>query len=433
MIRSTLALLVPLLALAACTSVIDPVPGDAPVAASVSSTEILVTVPQPVSPAAGLTGAPGQSYLLRPDYGLTPSVDRRLDRIARDYGLKRVRGWSIDSIGVYCEVFETARGQDSRELITKLLDDPRIDLAQPMNYFETLAQTYDDPLLDLQTSVTDLALDDAHQIATGRGVTIAVIDSQIDARHPDLRGRIHGVHDLVERGPGHLPEVHGTAIAGVIASVANNHEGIVGIAPDAEIVALRACWSTTTGGSGARCSSFSLALALELALRLDTEVINMSLAGPQDPLIESLIDEALERGIVVVAAKSSDDSPALGFPASHSGVIAAQTASDDPQASDSAVIYAPGREILSTAPQSAYAFFSGDSLAAAHVSGVVALLRERAPEMPADAVARLLRETGNFTGNRQSINACHALARLTRSTGCADASVGLATGEGSTR
>ncbi len=97
-------------------------------------------------------------------------------------------------------------------------------------------------------------------------------------------------------------EIHGTAIAGIIASAVNNREGIIGVAPDVSIAALRACWAVVDDGLAAQCSSFSLAQALEVALGLQPNVINLSLAGPDDPLLSRLLDRAIERGIVVVTA-----------------------------------------------------------------------------------------------------------------------------------
>src|SRR5690606_21862937 len=104
----------------------------------------------------------------------------------------------------------------------------------------------------------------------------------------------------------------------------NNREGIIGIAPDARIAALRACWPVNGSSSGAQCSSFTLAQALETAIELDPALVNLSLTGPTDPLLSRLLDEAMERGIVIVAAEPATLDAAV-FPASHAGVIAART------------------------------------------------------------------------------------------------------------
>ena len=166
----------------------------------------------------------------------------------------------------------------------------------------------------------------AHELATGRGVSIAIIDSAIDGDHPDLRGRVRLARNLVADHPlARNGEIHGTAIAGIIASAVNNREGIIGVAPDVSIAALRACWAVVDDGLAAQCSSFSLAQALEVALGLQPNVINLSLAGPDDPLLSRLLDRAIERGIVVVTAHPASAASSLAFPSSHPRVLTAHS------------------------------------------------------------------------------------------------------------
>jgi subtilisin family serine protease len=242
--------------------------------------------------------------------------------------------------------------------------------------------------------------------ATGRGVRVAVIDSLVDDRHPDMRGRVAVNRDLAGRHPpAGRAEVHGTATAGIIASVANNAEGIVGVAPEAEIVALRACWTVDEITGRARCSSLSLAQALGAALELGVDVINLSLSGPHDPLLERLIDAALAQGAIVVAAWPDDEASGGDFPASHSGVIAVG-ASGPATFGPPGMLRAPGREVLSTVPDADYAFFSGNSMSAAFVAGVAALLVEQRPGIDAAAASAQL----HASGTAESINVCRAVA-----------------------
>jgi subtilisin family serine protease len=187
-------------------------------------------------------------------------------------------------------------------------------------------------------------------------------------------------------------------------------------------VALRACWAVTTGSPTAHCSTFTLALALQTAMDLDARVINMSLSGPSDPLLGALLDEALERGITIVAAgaesaSSSDDA----FPASHAGVFVAQAAAGDAALAPRALA-APAREILTTTPGASYAFLSGNSLAAAHITGVVALLLERAPEIGSTELLSVLKDSTNDARQTRSISACRALAHVTGTGHCAELS-----------
>ncbi len=95
---------------------------------------------------------------------------------------------------------------------------------------------------------------------------------------------------------------HGTEMAGVIAAVANNREGIVGIAPNARLLVFKACWQAHSDADAARCNSFTLARALTAAFDAHAQVINLSLAGPDDPLLGDLIREGLHRGVLFVGA-----------------------------------------------------------------------------------------------------------------------------------
>jgi subtilisin family serine protease len=415
-IRAALALLLGA-ALAACGG--PPQRGDETARETAGSRQILVTVRQSESLSLGLTGTPGQRYQQR-RYGPSPTVERILSQIAREHSLERAEGWPIQSLSVYCEVLVVPEGRSVEATIAELKKDARVEAVQRMNYFETQTSRYDDPFVDLQSGALELDVEDAHQLATGRGVSIAIIDSAVDGDHPDLRGRVRFARDLVgeEHRAGRSGEIHGTAIAGVIASAVNNREGIIGVAPDANLAALRACWAVTENGAAAKCSTFSLARALEIALQLKPNVINMSLAGPEDELLGRLLDEAIARGIIVVAALPETRPGDAPFPASHANVLAAHSAAD-PLADDSPFrVGAPATEVITTTPGASYAFLSGNSLAAAHTSGVVALLMERDPKLGAAAIAALLTDTTTRSAGLASINACRALERLSGKTLC---------------
>jgi subtilisin family serine protease len=386
--------------------------------AAAAARQILVTVRQPATLAAGLTGAPNQRYLQR-RYGPSPSVDRVLTQLAHEHDLRRVEGWPIQSLDVYCEVLTVPAGRDGAQVLAALKRDPRVDLAQRMNLFNTQAARYDDPYLELQSAATAMEVESAHELATGRGVSIAIIDSAIDGNHPDLRGRVHLARNLVAEHPlARNGEVHGTAIAGIIASAVNNREGIIGVAPDVTIAALRACWAVDENGIAAQCSSFSLAQALELALGLQPNVINLSLAGPDDPLLSRLLDRVIERGIVVVTAHPTSSESSLAFPSSHPRVLTAHSSLVPANSDSPYTLAAPADEVLTTTPGAGYAFLTGNSLAAAHTTGVIALLMERQPDLDAERIAAILTATTTYSAGSASINACRAVARVAGPASC---------------
>jgi subtilisin family serine protease len=251
---------------------------------------------------------------------------------------------------------------------------------------------------------------------------VAVIDTGIETEHPDLVGRVAKTANFVDGGAqSFAQDRHGTAVAGVIGARANNNEGIFGVAPRADLIGIKACWHSTAHGLEARCSSWTLAKAIDFAVSNGTRVINLSLGGPPDPLLTRLIAKAIERGTTVVAA-AMDGADAPGFPASLPLVIGvvASDSHNDVRSGDrdrATMLAAPGVEILTTTPRHAYAFVSGTSLAAAHVSGVVALLLEREPMMSPSQVRLVLFATAHpVTASGVAairlVDACAALARL---------------------
>lgn len=338
--------------------------------------------------------------------------------IAQQYRLNFVAAWTMESLGEQCVVFEVPHGRSASEVVRRLSSDPRVSLAQPVETFHTQGG---DPYAQLQHGSTTLRLDQAHRFATGKGVRVAVVDTGVDFDHPDLRDRMKFAHSFVDRGEKTFSnDIHGTAVAGLIAATADNGIGIAGAAPQAEIYALKACWEQPPGARQAVCNSYTLALAVDFALAKlpDTQILNFSLAGPTDPLLGKLIDRALAKGIVVVAADGG--TPNQDFPANHKGVIGVM-GSDDlngpptvPTGHSRATLAAPGIDILTTMPHGTYDLFSGSSAAAAEVSGIVALLLEKNPKLTPAQVSEILQKSGRAIDADpvSEVDACAALASV---------------------
>jgi subtilisin family serine protease len=344
--------------------------------------------------------------------------------LEQTYRLRTVFAWTMVSLGEQCVVFEVPRGRSPDEILRRLRADPRVGTVQPIATFDTLtggasgSASYNDPYAHLQRSIEALTLQKAHRWATGKGIRVAVIDTGVDVDHPDLRGRIARVGNFVERGEqGFTNDVHGTAVAGVIAATTNNQLGIVGVAPQAEIYALKACWPKAPGTREAVCDSYTLARAIDFAIEQEVQVLNFSLGGPHDPLLARLIGAALRRGITVVAADAGDGR--RSFPADLPGVIGVygpdQVATHQKPAP--ADVGAPSVDILTTVPHGSYDFFTGSSLAAAQVSGIAALLLERDPHLAPAQVGDLLRRTSRHHSPAQ-VDACAALAAVIGEGGC---------------
>jgi hypothetical protein len=159
-----------------------------------------------------------------------------------------------------------------------------------------------------------------------------------------------------------------------------------------------------------RCNSFTLAKALAAVIQSDAQVINLSLGGPGDPLLEQLLDVLLKQGRFVVAAVPPDGRR-RGFPTAAKAVLAVR-ASGMP-AGGEGVLVAPGRDILTLRPGGGYDFASGASLAAAHVSGIVALLLAASPQLDTAQVLQLLRSGSRAAvGEPAQVSAIGALEAL---------------------
>ena len=296
---------------------------------------------------------------------------REARRIARAHHLTLVADWPMPLIDLNCVVMRLPPGTSAEDKAAAVSRDRHVQWSQPMHDYHTLGAAHDDPLYPAQPARTLWRLDAVHRLATGRGVTVAVIDSGIDARHPDLAGQVRSNMNFVAGRP-LAAERHGTEIAGIIAARADNRIGIAGIAPAARVAGLRACWQTN-GQGAAVCDSLSLAKALHHAIDQRAPIINMSLGGPPDRLLAMLLDAGMARGASVVAAYDPARSDG-GFPASHPGVIAVSGSALPPK--HQPVYAAPARDIPATEPGGGWALVDGTSYAAAHVSGLIALIKE---------------------------------------------------------
>jgi subtilisin family serine protease len=243
-----------------------------------------------------------------------------------------------------------------------------------------------------QYIVSKLQLPEAHAIASGKNVKVAVIDSEIDGQHPDLQGVIAATYDALPSDD-KTAHPHGTGMAGAIAS----HQRLLGVAPGARLLAVRAFGANTAGAQG---TSMSIVKGLEWAVKEGAQIINMSFAGPKDPMLEQAIKGLKDRGVILIAAagNAGPKSPVL-FPGGDPNVIAVSATDMDDKTYANAnrgkqvAIAAPGVDILVPAPDGGYQLTTGTSVAAAHISGVVALMLERNPRLTPAEVRNILSAT----------------------------------------
>jgi hypothetical protein len=348
-------------------------------------------------------------------YGPSQSARQTMRSLEKDYGLREVSAWPIAPLHMHCAVLEVPDGVDQRTLLTAMGRDRRIRLAQPMQTFATRTEVYNDPYVGLQRGFQQMNVADAQAWSRGEGIKVAIIDTGADTQHADLRANIAAAENFVDSDEAQFRrDRHGTEMAGVIAAVANNRQGIVGIAPAARLLLLKACWQVRPDADAARCNTFTLARALVAAFDAHAQIVNLSLAGPADPLLSGLIREGLRRGVLFVGAAPPDAGEGKEGLLREPGVIEVASAGSAPPSA--AAVYAPGREILTLSPGGRYDFASGDSIATAQVSGVLALILAKKPGISAADAYRLLRDTSapaaGAGGGGALVDACAALVSL---------------------
>jgi subtilisin family serine protease len=374
--------------------------------------KVVVTFANESPQSPGPAGSTGRRYT-GDGYLLGQSAHEQAKRVATKYSLREVANWPIRALSIHCVIYEIPDGRSVASVLAELSKDSNVSIAEPLSEFHTLtertAAAYNDPLYDLQTNLTALGIAEAHKHAQGAGVRIALIDTGVDTHHPDLRGRIARTRSFVDKPAASVGSYrHGTAMAGLIAAVANNHVGIVGIAPLAQLEVYEACWQLKPDSDEAVCNTFTLAKALAAAVDSGDSLINMSIAGPADPLLSALVNVAIKRGVTFVGAAAE---PADAFPTSIRGVISAQGLQHSVSSDAFAV---PANHVLTLRPEGQYDFESGTSVAAAELTGVIALLMSSSnAHLTASSVASLLKETAETAGAAAgSISPDAALAKL---------------------
>ena len=365
-------------------------------------------------------GSTPRGYDAVADYGATARALETLHAVEREYRLREVNAWPIGPLQIHCAVLEIPSGADRAQLLAALSKDRRVKLTQPLQTFATRTEDYNDPYVGLQRGFQQMDVADAQAWSRGEGVKVAIIDTGVDIQHPDLRDSVAAAVNFVDADDAQFRrDRHGTEMAGVIAAVANNREGIVGVAPNARLFIFKACWQAQSDADAARCNSFTLARALTAAFDAHAQVINLSLAGPDDPLLGDLIREGQHRGVLFVGAAPHTAGVETGL-MHQAGVI--EVASAESHSVIDSVLYAPGREILTLLPGGHYDFASGASIATAQVSGVVALMLAKNPALSAASAYRLLHDTSSSVqtaeGGVKGVDACAAVVTLVRQGSC---------------
>ena len=254
----------------------------------------------------------------------------------------------------------------------------------------------------LPWGVDRIDADVVHGYNKGTGVKVAIIDTGIDYKHPDLDGNYEDGYDFAENDFDPMDyHGHGTHCAGIVAAE-DNDIGVIGVAPDADLYALKVF---TDAGSGSYSDVVS---ALEWSIDNGMDVISMSIGSKGDPEIEPWIDKAYGAGIILIGAAGNEGNPTgrgdnVIYPAKYKNVTAvAATDISDNRASFSSTgpdveLSAPGVNIYSTVLGEKYGTKSGTSMACPHVAGTAALVIASGITDVVDVRARL-QETAEDLG-----------------------------------
>ena len=362
----------------------------------------LVDLPiMPLPPGTGLP-PPGETrfssneVVLQFAAGLTP---QQIAEIARRFGLTVEAQQSIGILGRTVYTFRIGNGQSVREVIG-LIDAAGLKAAVQPNYTYGLTEDQTDPSADLgdpeQYIVKKFQLVAAQLISKGDNVVIAVIDSEVDPKQPDFAG---AVVDRFDAGCGAAtPDAHGTGMAGAIGS----HAQLLGVAPNAKIIAICAF-----GGAGTpEATSVRIIRGLDYAVKHGARIVNMSFAGPYDPALAQALQIAREKGVLIVAAAGNNGpkSPPL-YPGADANVMAVTATDVNDRLFNGAnqgkyvAVAAPGVNILVPAPDAGVQFTTGTSVATANVSGVAALLLAKQPSLTPEDVRGILVSTAKHLGS----------------------------------
>lgn len=312
--------------------------------------------------------------------------------------------------------------QQTLEAVEILRQREDVAYAEP-NFRVYPAATPSDPSYSRQSHYDQIELPDAWDLSTGSSdVTVAVIDTGIITDHPDLAARLVDGYDFVsnasysedgdgidndpydEGDPSHGIAYHGTHVAGTIGAIANNSEGVSGIAWNTRLMPLRAI--TYEHGS-----TSDLAQAIRYAAGLSNssgtlpsvraDIINLSVGtSSNNTTLRQAIEAARAAGVIIVAAAGNNATSTPHYPAAYGEVLSVSAVTTTNQLASfsnygsTISIAAPGVNIYSTKGDSngiaSYGYMSGTSMATPHVSGVLALMKAVNPQLTPDDVDALL-------------------------------------------
>jgi len=305
------------------------------------------------------------------------SSARSRNQAIKGLGMTHLQVRTFFMAGVTVHRYRLNAGTDVRDTISQLETSAAVVYAQP-NYLYFLHQSEGAGTLP-QFGNDRVDLQEAHAKTKGGNTRIAIIDTAVDGAHPEFLNSSISLFDVTDGGDNVDP--HGTSIAGILAADAK----LRGVAPDAEIVSIAAFSKDATGETVG--NTWTILEALNVAHKQKVDILNMSFAGPADPLLGQAMEGAKRQNIIPIAAVGNEGPEAATlFPAGYEAVIAV-TATDTENmiyskanAGEHVDIAAPGVGLLVLGNSAGFRTSSGTSMATAYVSGIAALALSANPD-----------------------------------------------------
>jgi PGF-pre-PGF domain-containing protein len=337
------------------------------------------------------------------------------------------------------EIVKLPKGTDVEKTAKEYRNKPGVEYAEPNYILDAFAFPNDPGYSTQQNEYAAIGLEDAWNLTTGsRNVIIAIIDTGVDWNHPDLAANIWNNTDEIadngidDDGNGYVDDIrgydfvlsgslcdasedcstrdndpldrngHGSHVAGIAAAVSNNSLGVVGACWNCTIMPVRAGYNGTDGNG--HLTSSDVALAIIYAANNSADIISMSFGGSNSSVIQSAIEFAASRSILVAAA-GNDNSNSSVYPAAYDSVISvAGTDNSDSRYVSSQFgswvdVAAPALNVYSTYFDDDYSFMSGTSMAAPMVAGVIGLMKSYKSSLTISQALLTLNSTGKVLPN----------------------------------
>ena len=338
---------------------------------------------------------------------LKPGTEEgQIERIAKENRLRLLAAEQNTLLGARIYLLDYEHDTPVPDIVRALQRDGVVDSAQPNFLYATQQNAPGGEKArknyNLQYALKNLGVGEAHDRLKGYKSIVAVLDSQMDLDHPELDGAVSHAYNAIDRGGPDEPNAHGTAIGSIIAA---RHQ-LTGVAPGASIATVRAFEKVSRFGP-ALGTTRALLKGVDWAFALKARIFNLSFAGPKDPLFLRALERISKSGAILIASAGNEGarSPAL-YPAAADMVIAVTAVNQKNNLfiaashGDYVEMASPGVDILVAMPDRRYGFMSGTSMAAAHVSGIAALILEHDPDISARGLREILISTAQDLGSK---------------------------------